>query len=111
MFVADMNCTYCLVQITSCTGSNPETSMVVSASGNTWFVGSTHTPCIIVVPKRCPGNVACLRILIILDGTGGKVLPGIMILGFSFIGKSRFQGPGIGSTHRNHQMAALILRL
>ena len=84
---------------------------MVTASEDTRLIGYTEVIGEIVVPKAFLGDMASLRIGVILDIGIGKILPRMMILSLMLIRERRIKAPFIQGSDTQVQMIDIAASL
>ena len=64
---------------------------MVTSSDDAWLIGNTQIVGEIVMPEAFLGDMASVRIRVILDIGIGKILPGMMVLCLMLIGECRIK--------------------
>ena len=104
-----MSCGYHFVQVAATANTYSYTSVVVSASCNTWLVGCTHSPCVIVVPEGVACDMSCLLVFLVFQVGCGEIFPGVVILGFVLVGEGGLYSLRIAAANAYHDMVAVTL--
>ena len=80
MLKAYMTSTNDFFRITAKTCTDTQVAVMVASSDDTWLIGNTQIVGEVVMPETFLGDMASVRIRVILDIGIGKILPGMMVL-------------------------------
>ena len=91
MLKADMPGTDDFLRITAKTCSDTQIPVMVASSDDTWLICNTQIVGEVVMPETFLGDMASVRIRIILDIGIGEILPGMMVLCLMLIRECRIK--------------------
>lgn len=89
MLKADMTGSDDFPCITAKTCTDTQIPVMVASSDDTWLIGNTQIVGEVVMPETFLGDMASVRIRVILDIGIGEILLGMMILCLMLIGECR----------------------